>query len=161
MANALVKEGREMPGPHAAAGLGGGAVQAALPESLVVGRLPPSAGVGAGEARHVAGADVLVCSDHADATADTMALIDSIEGLRPLDAGSLAQAAADRGVHRRAASRSTSATRCTPYAAGWRWGSAIGERRDGCGCYDTAAAGGRAFRARSGGHAVLVRDHAL
>ena len=39
-------------------------------------------------------ADVLVCSDHAEATEATMALVDSIEGLRPLDAGSLAQAAA-------------------------------------------------------------------
>ena len=40
------------------------------------------------------GADVLVCSDHPEATGAAMALIASIEGLRPLDAGSLAQAAA-------------------------------------------------------------------
>ena len=40
------------------------------------------------------GADVLVCSDHAEATQAAMALLASIDGLRPLDAGSLAQAAA-------------------------------------------------------------------
>jgi predicted dinucleotide-binding enzyme len=38
-------------------------------------------------------ADVLVCSDHAEATAVTVALIDRIGGLRGIDAGSLAQAA--------------------------------------------------------------------
>ena len=40
------------------------------------------------------GADVLVCSDHTEATRSAMALVASIDGLRPLDAGSLAQAAA-------------------------------------------------------------------
>jgi len=39
-------------------------------------------------------ADVLVCSDHPEATTVTMGLVDTIEGLRPLDAGSLNQAAA-------------------------------------------------------------------
>jgi hypothetical protein len=38
-------------------------------------------------------ADVLVCSDHPRATATTTAMIDSIEGLRGIDAGSLSQAA--------------------------------------------------------------------
>ncbi len=38
-------------------------------------------------------ADVLVCSDHAEASAATVALVDCIEGLRGVDAGSLAQAA--------------------------------------------------------------------
>jgi hypothetical protein len=38
--------------------------------------------------------DVLVCSDHPEATESAMALVASIDGLRPLDAGSLAQAAA-------------------------------------------------------------------
>jgi predicted dinucleotide-binding enzyme len=39
-------------------------------------------------------ADVLVCSDDKGATEATMALVDSIEGLRAIDAGSLAQAEA-------------------------------------------------------------------
>ncbi len=37
---------------------------------------------------------MLVCSDHPEATDAAMALFASIDGLRPLDAGSLAQAAA-------------------------------------------------------------------
>jgi hypothetical protein len=39
-------------------------------------------------------ADVLVCSDHAEATRAAMGLIDAMPGLRPLDAGTLNQAAA-------------------------------------------------------------------
>ena len=39
-------------------------------------------------------ADVLVCSDHPEATAVTVGLIERMAGLRPLDAGSLNQAAA-------------------------------------------------------------------
>jgi hypothetical protein len=39
-------------------------------------------------------ADVLVCSDHRDATLATMGLIELMPGLRPLDSGSLSQAAA-------------------------------------------------------------------
>jgi predicted dinucleotide-binding enzyme len=37
--------------------------------------------------------DVMVCSDHPEATAATLSLVDSIDGLRAVDAGSLAQAA--------------------------------------------------------------------
>jgi predicted dinucleotide-binding enzyme len=37
-------------------------------------------------------ADVLVCGDNEEAKVATIALIDSIEGLRGIDAGSLAQA---------------------------------------------------------------------
>jgi predicted dinucleotide-binding enzyme len=39
-------------------------------------------------------ADVLVCSDHPEASQATVALVDRIEGLRGIDAGSLSQAAA-------------------------------------------------------------------
>jgi hypothetical protein len=39
-------------------------------------------------------ADVLVCSDHPQATAATVGLVERMRGLRPLDAGSLSQAAA-------------------------------------------------------------------
>jgi hypothetical protein len=38
-------------------------------------------------------ADVLVCSDHGEATAATIGMIEQMRGLRPLDAGSLNQAA--------------------------------------------------------------------
>jgi 8-hydroxy-5-deazaflavin:NADPH oxidoreductase len=94
MVNALVKEGREMLALVPPRGSMAAAVQAALPNSLVVAafhHLPAS------EMENLESgleADVLVCSDHAEATASTMAMIDLMTGLRPLNAGSLNQAAA-------------------------------------------------------------------
>jgi NADPH-dependent F420 reductase len=94
MVNALVKEGREMLALIPPRGSMAAAIQAALPESLVAAafhHLPasemenPESGLEA---------DVLVCSDHQEATAATMGLIEQMKGLRPLDAGSLNQAAA-------------------------------------------------------------------
>jgi len=70
------------------------AVQATLPGSLVAAsfhHLPASEMEDLDSGLE---ADVLVCSDHAEATAATVALIDAMEGLRPLNAGSLSQAAA-------------------------------------------------------------------
>jgi NADPH-dependent F420 reductase len=94
MANALVKEGREMWALIPPRGSVAAAVQAALPGSLVAAafhHLPASEmeDLDSGLA-----ADVLVCSDHPEATAVTVKLIDGMPGLRPLDAGSLNQAAA-------------------------------------------------------------------
>lgn len=94
MANALVKEGREMLALVPPRGSVAAAVQAALPGSLVSAafhHLPAS------EMEDLDSglvADVLVCSDHAPATAATTALVELVDGLRPLDAGSLSQAAA-------------------------------------------------------------------
>jgi len=94
MANALVKEGREMLALVPPRGSVAAAVQAALPESLVAAafhHLPAS------EMENLESgleADVLVCSDHPEATAATVGLIELMSGLRPLDAGSLSQAAA-------------------------------------------------------------------
>ncbi len=94
MANALVKEGKEMLALVPPRGSVAAAVQAALPDSLVAAafhHLP------AAEMEDLASgleADVLVCSDHPEATAATVALIERMRGLRPLDAGSLSQAAA-------------------------------------------------------------------
>ena len=68
-------------------------VQAALPDSLVSAsfhHLPASEMEKLDTAME---ADVMVCSDHTAATAATVALVDRIEGLRGVDAGSLAQAA--------------------------------------------------------------------
>ena len=94
MANALVKEGREMLALIPPRGSVAAAVQAAVPESLVAAafhHLPASEmeNLESGLA-----ADVLVCSDHPEATAATIALVEQMRGLRPLDAGSLSQAAA-------------------------------------------------------------------
>ena len=70
------------------------AVQAALPDSRVAAvfhHLPAS------EMENLESgfeADVLVCSDHPEATAATVELVGQMRGPRPLDAGSLNQAAA-------------------------------------------------------------------
>jgi len=94
MASALVREGREMLPLVHPRGSVAAAVQAALPRTKVAAafhHLP---------AREMADldsgliADVLVCADDPEATAETMSLVERIEGLRPLDAGSLSQASA-------------------------------------------------------------------
>jgi NADPH-dependent F420 reductase len=94
MANALVKEGREMWALVPPRGSVAAAVQAALPTALVAAafhHLPASEMENLDSGLQ---ADVLVCSDHSEATAQTVTLIDAMPGLRPLDAGSLNQAAA-------------------------------------------------------------------
>jgi hypothetical protein len=93
MANALAKQGREFLALVPPRGSVAAAIQAALPRSLVSAsfhHLPAS------EMEKLTTplvADVMVCSDHAEATQATVALVDRIEGLRGVDAGSLAQAA--------------------------------------------------------------------
>jgi NADPH-dependent F420 reductase len=94
MANALIKEGREMLALIPPRGSVAASVQAALPDSLVAAafhHLPAS------EMENLESglvADVLVCSDHPEATVATEALIEVMQGLRPINAGSLNQAAA-------------------------------------------------------------------
>jgi NADPH-dependent F420 reductase len=94
MANALVREGREMLALIPPRGSVAAAVQATLPRSLVAAafhHLP------AAEMENLDSglqADVLVCSDHAEASAVTESLIEAMSGLRSLNAGSLSQAAA-------------------------------------------------------------------
>jgi NADPH-dependent F420 reductase len=94
MANALVKEGREFLALMPPRGSVAATVQAVLPGSLVSAsfhHLPAS------EMERLdapLAADVLVCSDHPEASEATVALVDRIEGLRGVDAGSLSQAAA-------------------------------------------------------------------
>ncbi len=93
MANALVKEGREFLALLPPRGSVAASIQAALPHSLVSAsfhHLPAS------EMEKLTAplvADVFVCSDHPQATAATVALVECIDGLRAVDAGSLAQAA--------------------------------------------------------------------
>jgi 8-hydroxy-5-deazaflavin:NADPH oxidoreductase len=93
MVNALVKEGREMLALMPPRGSMAAAVQVALPNSMVAAafhHLPAS------EMENLESgleADVLVCSDHPKATTATVGLIEAMKGLRPLDAGSLNQAA--------------------------------------------------------------------
>jgi NADPH-dependent F420 reductase len=94
MVNALVKEGREMLALIPPRGSMAVAVQAAVPDSLVAAafhHLPASEMENLGSGLE---ADVLVCSDYPKATTATVGLIEQMRGLRPLDAGSLNQAAA-------------------------------------------------------------------
>ncbi len=94
MANALVKEGREFLALMPPRGSVAATLQAALPRSLVSASLHhlPASEMEKLDAPIVA--DVLVCSDHPEATEATVALVDRIDGLRGIDAGSLSQAAA-------------------------------------------------------------------
>ncbi len=94
VANALVKQGREMHALVPPRGSVAAAVQAELSRSQVAaaGHHLPAADLA--DLDRALGADVLVCSDHPEATAAAMALVALIDGLRPLDAGSLASASA-------------------------------------------------------------------
>jgi NADPH-dependent F420 reductase len=94
MANALVKEGREMLALVPPRGSVAAAVQATLPASLVAAAFHHLPASEMEDLHSGLEADVLVCSDHAEATSATMALIDLMAGLRPLHVGSLNQAAA-------------------------------------------------------------------
>lgn len=94
MANALVREGREMLALVPPRGSVAAAVQAAVPGTLVSAAFHHLPAREMGDLDSGLVADVLVCSDAAEATAETMSLVERIDGLRPLDAGSLNQAAA-------------------------------------------------------------------
>jgi 8-hydroxy-5-deazaflavin:NADPH oxidoreductase len=94
MANALVKEGREMLALLPPRGSVAGAIQAALPQSLVSAAFHHLPASEMEDLESGLEADVLVCSDHAEATAATVGLVETMRGLRPLDAGSLSQASA-------------------------------------------------------------------
>ncbi len=94
MANALVKEGRELLALIPPRGSVAAALQATLPESFVAAafhHLPASEMENLDSGLE---ADVLVCSDHPEASVVTESLVELMRGLRPLNAGSLSQAAA-------------------------------------------------------------------
>jgi len=94
MANALVKDGREMLALVPPRGSVAAAIQAALPDSQVAAAFHHLPASEMEDLESGLEADVLVCSDHAAATAATVGLVGHMRGLRPLDAGSLSQAAA-------------------------------------------------------------------
>ena len=94
MANALTKEGREFLGLVPPRGSVAAMVQAALPRSLVSAAFHHLPAADMEKLDLAMGADVLVCSDHPEATEATVALVDRIEGLRGIDAGSMTQASA-------------------------------------------------------------------
>ena len=94
MANALVKEGREFLALMPPRGSVAAMVQAALPHSLVSASFHHLPASEMEKLTTPMAADVLVCSDHREAAEATVALVDRIDGLRGIDAGSLSQAAA-------------------------------------------------------------------
>lgn len=94
VANALVRQGREMHALLPARGSVAAGVQAVLPGSAVAaaGHHLPADTLGDLDAPMAA--DVLVCGDSMEAKEATAAVFASIPGLRALDAGSLASAGA-------------------------------------------------------------------
>jgi 8-hydroxy-5-deazaflavin:NADPH oxidoreductase len=94
MANALVKEGREMLAIYPSRGSMAGQLQAAVPKARVTAALHHLPAAQMEDLDSGLEADVLVCGDDPDARAATCALIDSLRGLRALEVGSLAQAGA-------------------------------------------------------------------
>jgi len=93
MANALAKEGREFLALIPPRGSVAAAVQATLPGAKVSAAFHHLPASEMEKLDTPVGADVLVCSDRAEATEATLEVVDRIDGLRGVDAGSLAQAA--------------------------------------------------------------------
>lgn len=94
MANALTKVGSELQAlipPRGSVAVG---VQAEVPGALVAGALHHVPAKELGAIEGPVESDVLICSDHARALETTMDLVAKVPGLRPLDAGSLSNAAA-------------------------------------------------------------------
>ena len=94
MANALVKEGREMLALIPPCGSVAATVQATVPESLVSAAFHHLPAPEMEDLESGLEADVLVCSDHPEAMLATVGMIELMRGLRPLDAGTLTQASA-------------------------------------------------------------------
>ena len=93
MANALAKVGNEFEPLVPPRGSVAAHVQAAAPKSCVAAALHHLPAKELGAIDHPIEGDVLICSDHPDATATTMEIVNMIPGLRGLDAGMLSNAA--------------------------------------------------------------------
>ncbi len=92
MVNALMKEGREMLPLYPPRGSMAGQIAAALPGAKVAAAFHHLPAADMEKLDSGLEADVLVCGDAVEAKEATVALINSIDGLRGIDAGSLAQA---------------------------------------------------------------------
>ena len=93
MANALAKVGHEFQPLVPPRGSVAASVQAAVPRSKVAAALHHVPAKELGHLGEPVVSDVLICSDHPEATALTIDIIDRIPDLRPLDAGQLSNAA--------------------------------------------------------------------
>ncbi|HXR53787.1 MAG TPA: NADPH-dependent F420 reductase [Acidimicrobiales bacterium] len=94
MASALVRVGQQIQAVTLGRGSVATTLQAALPASRIAAAFHHLPADDLCDLDQGLFADVLVCADDAKAKETTMALVDSIEGLRPLDAGRLSQAQA-------------------------------------------------------------------
>ncbi len=65
-------------------------MQSALPQSLIAAACHHLPAGPLADLDKTLECDVLVCSDHPAATEATIAMLNTVDGLRPLDAGSLA-----------------------------------------------------------------------
>jgi hypothetical protein len=94
MANALAKQGRELLALLPPRGSMAAQLQAAIPAARVTGALHHLPASSMEDLDSGLRADVLVCGDDPGAREVTCRLVDSIEGLRAVEVGSLAQAGA-------------------------------------------------------------------
>ncbi len=94
MVSALVKVGQVLQAVQLARGSFAGTLQAALPRAKVAGAFHHLPAEDLLDLDSGLMADVLVCADDPEAREATLALVESMEGLRPLDAGRLTQAQA-------------------------------------------------------------------
>ncbi|HTO01483.1 MAG TPA: NAD(P)-binding domain-containing protein, partial [Microthrixaceae bacterium] len=93
MANALAKVGDEFQPLVPPRGSVAASVQAAVPKSLVAATMHHVPAKELGDLANPVESDVLVCSDHPEATAKTMEIVARIPDLRAVDAGELSNAA--------------------------------------------------------------------
>jgi hypothetical protein len=92
MANALTRIGKEFQPLVPPRGSVAASVQAALPRSLVAAALHHVPAKELGDLDHPIESDVLICSDHPEATEATSDLVAKIPHMRPLDCGELSLA---------------------------------------------------------------------
>jgi NADPH-dependent F420 reductase len=92
MANALTRIGKEFQPLVPPRGSVAASVQAAVPQCHVAAALHHVPAKELGDLDHPIESDVLICSDHQDATDATSEIIGKIPNMRPLDAGGLSQA---------------------------------------------------------------------
>lgn len=92
MANALTRIGKEFQPLVPPRGSVAASVQAAVPACRVAAAFHHVPAKELGDLDHPIESDVLVCSDHPEATERTSEIVAGIANMRPLDAGGLSQA---------------------------------------------------------------------
>lgn len=92
MANALARVAGEFQPLVPPRGSVAASLQAALPDSMVAAAMHHLPAKELGMLDHEIESDVLICSDHRQATDCTAEIVSRIPGLRPLDAGGLSNA---------------------------------------------------------------------